>query len=158
MARRDQSNARKLILLNELTQHRLQIKVKKRALEHQIAVSKQQIKDTINIPKHITKLLRGKLKSSFTNSPTKWFIGSTIGGLIISKFLLGSFGSKSKNSNDLVPKVQRGIFFTFVGMVAKPLIKSYITKAARRFIEQKFLSPQELTDENDQLHPDYDIR
>ena len=165
MARRDQSNARKLALLNELTTHRLQIKVKKRALAQQIAASTEQIKDTINVPKQIRKLFTNffsnKIKTSFTNSPTKWFIGSAIGSLIISKILFSSISNLFKKSTDDEPKIRRSIFFTLLGMAARPIIKSYLIGKAQQYLTQKFLSPQQLSDydySRDSDYADYDIR
>ncbi len=154
MARRNQTNARKVELLNELTSHRLQIKVKKRILDQEIAAFSEQIKDTINVPKLITN----KIKSSFNSDPTKWFIISTLGGLLITKFLFGSFGSKYKR-NEENPKARRSIILALVGMVAKPIIKSYLVGKAQHFFAQKFLGHQQVSPEYDyQQYSDYDIR
>lgn len=155
MARRDQSNARKLELLNELTSHRLNIKVKKRALARQIALSAEQIKDTINIP----KILRNKIKSDFKNSPSKWFIASTIGGLLISKFLLSSIGSKFNKSSKGGKKSYTSFFLNLLGKAASPLIKSYIIGRAQRYLAQRFLDQQEQISQHDYPpYSDYDIR
>ena len=155
MARRDQSNARKLELLNELALHRLQIKVKKRALIQQIALSTEQIRDTINIP----KILGKKIKSAFKNSPSKWFIASTIGGLIISKFLLSSICRKFKKPTGGVQKSQRNILLDLLVSAVRPLIKSYLIGKARRFLAQRFLDNQERISQHEYpVYPDYDIR
>jgi hypothetical protein len=153
MARRDQSNARKLELLNQLTTHRRDITAQKQVLVQQIAQTSQQLKDTINIP----KLISNKIKSSFTNNPTKWFIGSTIGGLLISKFVFGFKTSIFKNSKENDPKASRSIFYTILGMAARPLIKTFLLGKAKDYVTQRFLGHQkeyqyEYQDESDYYH------
>ena len=93
MARRDQSDpeSRKLELLSQLSNHREDITRKKQVLVQEIAESKEALKEKINVPKLVTN----KIKTSFSDSPTKWFIGSAIGGLIVSKLFFGTVGSVS---------------------------------------------------------------
>ncbi len=136
MARRDQSNQRKLELLNQLTAHRKDITAKKQVLVQQIAESKEQLKDKVNVP----KLVSSKVKSSFANSPTKWFIGSAVGGLIISKLVFGSVGSIFRKPKKA--KVSRGLLYTLAGMAARPMIKSFLIGKARDYVAQRFLGQQ----------------
>lgn len=158
MARRDQSNARKLELLNELANHRLQIKVKKRALTKHIVTSTDQIKGIFNIPKLITKFVTNKIKSSFASSPTKWFIGSAIGGLIITKLLFSIIGRLFNKSSEAEPKVKRGVLFTLLLMAARPLIKSYLIGKAQQYFSQKFLTHQQPSEYDYSRDSYYDIR
>jgi hypothetical protein len=153
MARRDQSNARKLELLSQLTIHRRDITAKKQVLAQQISESTQQLKDTINIP----KLIGNKIKSSFTNSPTKWFIGFTLGGLLISKFVFGLKATIFKTSKEIEKTASKGIFYTLAAMAARPLIKSFFIGKAKDYVTQRFLrQPQsnqyDYQDEHEYYH------
>jgi|GEM_PF-2444277 len=149
MARRDQSNERKLELLSQLTKHRRDITAKKQVFVQQIALSKEQLKDQINIP----KLVSNKIKSSFTNSPTKWFIGSTIAGLLISKLFFGSVGNIFKKSNK--QKSSRGMLYTLAVMAARPMIKSFLIGKAKDYIAQRFLGQQQISRHEYQHESDY---
>ncbi len=146
MASRDQSNKRKLELVTQLTANRRDIIRKKQVLVQQIAVSKEQLKDKINIP----KLIGNKIKSSFTNSPTKWFIGSTVGGLLISKFFSGSMGSIFKKTKK--KKVTSGMFYTLAAMAARPIIKSYLIGKAKDYVAHRLRSQQQQISQHEYQH------
>jgi hypothetical protein len=143
MASRDQSNKRKLELISQLTNHRKDITAKKQVLVQQIAESKEQLKDKINIP----KLISSKIKSSFVNSPTKWFIGSTVAGLLISKIFFGSVGSIFKKPNK--KKASRGIFYTLAAMAARPMIKSFLIGKAKDYVAHRLRSHQQEISQHD---------
>lgn len=150
MARRDQSHERKLELLSQLTKDRRDITAKKQVLVQQINESKAQLKDKINVP----KLVSTKVKSSFASSPNKWFIGSTIGGLIISKLFLGSVGSIFRKPKQ--KKASRGLLYTLAAMAARPMIKSFLIGKARDYVAQRFMGQQHPDQINYQgeYHPD----
>lgn len=146
MARRDQSNQRKLELLKQLTNHRKDISFKKQVLIQQIAESKEQLQDKINIP----KLFCSKIKSSYANSPAKWFIGSALGGLLISKLFLGPIFKKQQEKNQ---KGSHGLFYSIVAMAARPMIKSFLIGKARDYLAQRFLvQEQQQTFQQDSDH------
>mgnify|MGYP000159171670 CR=1 FL=1 len=84
MARRDEQQ-RKLELLEQLSRQRAQITSQRSRLTTQIAYKTEEIKNKINVPRRI----KDSVRSSFSSSPTKWFIGSAIGGLILSKIIIG---------------------------------------------------------------------
>ncbi len=154
MARRDQSNARKLELVNELSRQREQIKHSKAALVQQLAGSLDQIKATVNIP----KLLGNKIQSSFRSHPTKWFIASTVGGLLISRFILSGISGRTIESSVDHQKRSSGIFLSAIGYVARPLIKSYLMGRLQRMIAERFLSHQQgFLDEEYPPRSDYEI-
>lgn len=141
MARRDQSNARKLELINQLNSHRKDITAKKQILVQQIAESKSQIKDQINVP----KLLSSKIKSSLAKNPTNWFIGSALGGLIITKLTLGSVSSLSSAfRKPKKKKSSHGLIYTLAGMAIRPMVKSFIIGKARDIITQRIIAQQQL--------------
>ncbi len=149
MARRDQSNARKLELLNQLNSHREEITAKKQILVQQINESKSHIKDQINLP----KLLSSKIKSSLTKNPTNWFIGSAIGGLIITKITLGSVTPlKSVFRKPKKNKPSHGVFYTLAGMAIRPMVKSFIINKARNIITNRIIAQQQLNQEYYEEH------
>ncbi len=143
MARRDQRIAkeRKLELLSQLSTHREDISLKKQRLVHQIADSKDEIKDTIKQKVNVPKLITNKVKSSFSDNPKQWFIGSAIGGLIISKVAFSLFGGifRTPKKN----KVSRSFLYTVAGMAARPMIKSFLLGKARDYVAQRFLGQQQ---------------
>ena len=157
MASGDQSKQRKLEILDKLANHRSDISAKKQVLAEQITESKDlltdQIKDKVNVP----KIVGSKVKSSFSNSPNKWFLGSVVGGLIVSKLIFR--GSKSRNNVKTSvadtavsagisgigsifrsPKKRRqthGIFYTLVGYAARPMLKSFVLGKVRSYVANK---------------------
>ena len=143
MARRDQSDpeSRKLELLSQLSNHREDITRKKQVLVQEIAESKEALKEKINVPKLVTN----KIKTSFSDSPTKWFIGSAIGGLIVSKLLFGSVGSVFRKPKK--DRVSRGLLYTLAGMAVRPMIKSFLIGKAKDYAMQRILGhrqPQQI--------------
>ena len=155
MARRDQSDpeSRKLELLSQLSNHREDITRKKQVLVQEIAESKEALKEKINVPKLVTN----KIKTSFSDSPTKWFIGSAIGGLIVSKLFFGTVGSVSsvfrKPKKD---KISRGLLYTLAGMAVRPMIKSFLIGKAKDYAIQRFLGqpqqPRQISQQHQQHH------
>ncbi|MGJ8656236.1 MAG: hypothetical protein ACSHX6_07285 [Akkermansiaceae bacterium] len=150
MARRNQSNERKLELLSQLDKNRKDITVKKQVLVQQIDESKQQLKEKINVPKRVTN----KVKSSFASSPTKWFIGSAVGGLIISKLFFGTVGSVFKKPKQQ-EKVSRGLLFTLAGLAIRPMVKSFLIGKAKDYVTQRFLVPQQPQPHQVSYHDEY---
>lgn len=146
MASRDQSNKRKLELVTQLTANRRDIILKKQVLVQQIAVSTEQLKDKLNIP----KLIITKVKSSLTNNPTKWFIGSAVTGLLISKLFSGSVGSIFKKPKK--QKVSRGMLYTLAAMAARPVIKSFLIEKAKDYVANRLLSQQHQVSDYDYQH------
>lgn len=143
MASRDQSKQRKLELLNELAVHRRDVVVTKQVLVKQISENKDQlkeqitnkIKEKINIPKMVST----KVKSSFTNNPKQWFIGSAVGGLFISKIIYGSVGSVFKKKKK---KSSHGMLYSLAGMAAKPIVKSFLMNKAKDYMIQRYAAQQ----------------
>lgn len=158
MARRDQRNAeqRKVELLSQLTSHRKDITAKKQVLVQQIADSKDEIKDTIKEKINVPQLITNKVKSSFSDSPKKWFIGSAIGGLIISKVAFSLFGGIFRKPKK--QKMSRGLLYTVAGMAARPMIKSFLIGKARDYVAQRFLgqqTPQQQSPYHDKYNSGY---
>jgi len=104
-------------------------------LVQEIAESKDEIKDKVNVPKLVTK----KVKSSFSDNPTKWFIGSAIGGLIVSKFVLGTVGFIFRSPKKTV---SRGILYSLTSMAMRPMIKTFLIGKVKDVLMQRFLSQQ----------------
>lgn len=158
MASGDQSKQRKLEILSKLANHRSDITAKKQVLIEQISESKEvltdQIKDKVNVP----KLVRSKVKSSLSNNPNKWFIGSVAGGLIISKLIFRN-GRNSKRSSVVstavgagvssifrTPKERRqthGLFYTLIGYAARPMLKSFVIGKVRNYVAHKIMMQQQ---------------
>ena len=115
-------------------------------LVQQIAVSTEHLKDKLNIP----KLIITKIKSSLTNNPTKWFIGSAVGGLLISKLFSGSVGSIFKKPKK--QKVTRGMLYSLAAMAARPMIKSFLIGKAKDYVAHRFLSQQQEISQHDYQH------
>ncbi len=140
MAKRDEQQ-RKLELLDQLSRQRAQITSQKSSLVKNIEQTKVELKEKINVP----KLINTKIKSSFSNSPTKWFVGSAVGGLFISKILFGrgrrkkrSFlaNRKEEKSSSDVP---RGLLMSAAFYFGKPMLKSYAIRRAKEYIANKYL-------------------
>lgn len=158
MAHRDQRNAeqRKIELLSQLTSHRRDITAKKQVLVQQIADSKDEIKDTIKQKVNVPQLITNKVKSSVSDSPKKWFIGSAIGGLIISKLAFSLFGGIFRKPKK--KKISHGLLYSLAGMAARPMIKSFLIGKARDYVAQRFLGqqpPQQAPHYNDEYNSGY---
>jgi len=143
MASRDQSKQRKLELLSKLSSQRSSITAKKQVLNEQIAESKEvlssQLKDKVNV----SKIVGSKVKSSFTNSPNKWFLGSVLGGLVLSKLVF-----RKKHT----PKTSSSVVEAAVGAGISSIFR---TPKKRRQTNGIFYSPREVYYEEDYLeHPD----
>lgn len=150
MAHRDKQNLqqRKLELLNEMSQHRENISVKKQSLFQQIDKSKNELKDNFVDKINVQKMLSNKVKTSFSSSPTKWFLGSALGGIVVSKIFFGSVGrvsggSKKKSSvNEDSSQVSKGIFMTLAGLAIRPMVKSFLLGKARAYVSNRFFAQQ----------------
>jgi len=159
MARGNQSKQRKLELLNKLSNHRSDITAKKQVLSEQISESTDiftsQLKDKINVP----KMVRSKVKSSFANSPNKWFIGSVAGGLLLSKLILRRSKPQTEKPSSVVekavglgissifrsPKKRRqthGVFYSLMGYAARPLLKAFVMGKVRNYVAHKMVAQQ----------------
>jgi len=90
MATRDEQQ-RKLELLQKLSSQRQQISNQRDELSSQVAESAQELKSKMHVP----TLIKKSVSSTVSNHPTKWFLGSAIGGLVLSKVFLGK---KKKHS------------------------------------------------------------
>jgi len=154
MASRDQSNARKIELLCQLTEHRKDIAQRKRLLMEQLDEKTGDLKNKLNLPKFVS----GKVKTSLKSSPTKWFIGSTIGGLLLSKLIFKSkqprltkIARKAKVSKQQNKTPSKGIIYTVTAMAAKPLLKSVVAGKVKDYVAQRFILQQQ-----DHHQPPYD--
>ena len=139
MASRDQTNERKLELIGKLAVQRRDIIYKQQAFVQELAESKQQLKDQINIP----KLIGSKIKSSFSGNATKWFVGSAIGGLIISKFIFRSSNSSEDTIKSASSPVSKNLLLTLFGMAARPLLKNFFIGKAKDYLARRFLTQQQ---------------
>jgi hypothetical protein len=146
MASRNQSDKRKLELLSQLTVHRMDITTKKQVLLQQMAESKEQLRDKMNIPKRII----AKVKSSFSNNTTKWFIGSALGGLILSKIFIGSGNSSLKVKKSNLKPATRGMFATLTSLAMRPILKNLIIGTAKSYVMQRFMSHHAQISQHDQ--------
>lgn len=137
MAKRDEQK-RKLELLERLSRQRAQITSQRSRLASQIVEKKEELKDKINVPKRIKENVR----SSFSSNPTKWFLGSAVGGLIVSKLLFGrkkkqkTLGSKLSSGTNTV---SRGILTSALLYFGKPLLKRALINKAKNYVIQRYL-------------------
>jgi len=138
MAKRDEQQ-RKLDLLDQLARQRAQITSQKSRLATQIEGKKEEFKEKVNVPKR----LKNNIRSSFSSSPTKWFLGSAVGGLLITKILFGKKKVYSQASSETVPaKVSKGLVATSLMYVAKPFLKSFLLNQGRTLLLRRFMPGQ----------------
>lgn len=140
MAKRDEQQ-RKLELLDQLSRQRAQITSQKSRLATQIEEKTEEIKEKINVPKR----LKNNIQSSFSSSPTKWFLGSAVGGLLVTKILFGGRRriSKSPSRSGLrAAKVSRGLISTSLIYFGKPYLKSYLFRKGRAMLLKRFIPSQ----------------
>ena len=144
MARRDEQQ-RKLELLEQLSRQRAQITSQRSRLTTQIAYKTEEIKNKINVPRRI----KDSVRSSFSSSPTKWFIGSAIGGLILSKIIIGRRSAGVLKSSVYSSKnVSRSLLVSALFYFGKPYLKRMMINKAklmllRKFMPQAFQTPEE---------------
>lgn len=127
MASRNEQQ-RKVELVNQLSQHRQSIAVQKEQLTWQISAKKEAIQEKLNVPKRI--------KASVTDNPKKWFIGSAIAGLILTRLFRGSRQRRVTESSSNI-KPARTLLATITIMAIKPMIKSFALRKVKGFIAQK---------------------
>lgn len=128
MASRNEQQ-RKLELAQQLANHRQSIAVQKEQLTHQIISKKEAIQAKLNVPRRI--------KASVTNNPKKWFIGSTIAGLVLTRIFRSSHRRQIISSSVTEAKSSKSLLTTVALMVAKPLVKSFIMRKAKGYIAQR---------------------
>ena len=131
MARRDEQQ-RKLDLLQNLASRRTEIAHQRVALSQQVAEKKAAWGNKLNVPKRI--------KASVSHSPTKWLIGSTLGGLFLTKMVFGKPKRRFTKVKESV--ASRGLLTSLAFFAAKPLLKSYALGKVRHYVAQKYLMGQ----------------
>lgn len=150
MAKRDEEQ-RKLELLEQLTRQRGQISRQRSKLATQIDGKKEEIKEKINVPKR----LKNNIRSSFSSSPTKWFLGSAVGGLVITKVLFGRRKSYRKASaSEGSANVSRGLLTTALLYFGKPYIKSMLFRKGKSMLLRKFIPGQRQWQANEYEYED----
>ncbi len=134
MARRDEQQ-RKIDLLQKLASHRTEIAHHRAELGQQISQKKATWEKTVNVPKRI--------KTAVTQNPTKWLVGSTIGGLLLTKILFGRRSGRRRGKNinrqQLAKVESRGLLATVALFAAKPLLKSYLINKAKSYVAHKYM-------------------
>jgi len=135
MAKRDEQQ-RKLELLEQLSRQRAQITSQKSRLATQIEDKKEEIKEKINVPKR----LKNNIRSSFSSSPTKWFLGSAVGGLIVTKLLLGkkSRSISKLSSSSSSSTISRGLLTSALLYFGKPMLKRVLFNKAKDYVIGRF--------------------
>ena len=134
MARRDEQE-RKLELLAQLSQQRAEITSQRGIVAAGLAGKKAEIKDKINVPKRI----KSSVASSFSVSPVKWFLGSAVGGLVLSKILFGRKKVYRYSKSDSVTEgSSRGLLASAVIFVGKPFLKRYLVNKGKTMLMNKF--------------------
>lgn len=147
MAKRDEQQ-RKLELLEQLSRQRAQITSQRGKLVTQIANTTEEIKDKINVPKRLKDGIKNNIRSSFSASPTKWFLGSAVGGLLVTKILFGRKKIYSKvNSVSGSTSVPRGILTTSLLYFGKPYLKRFLFKKGRTMLLRRFIPIQHQAEE-----------
>ncbi len=145
MAKRDEQQ-RKLELLDQLSRQRAQITSQKSRLATQIEDKKEEIKEKINVPKRIKNGIKNNITSSFSSSPIKWFLGSAVGGLLVTKVVFGRKSSSSLKASattkDVPTKVSKGLLATSLLYVAKPYFKSFLLNHGKTMLLKKFMPRQ----------------
>lgn len=120
---------RKIELARQLALHRQSIAVQKEQLTHQIISKKEAIQEKLNVPKRI--------KAAVSNNPKKWFIGSAIAGLVLTRIFRGSRRRQIVSASVAEAKPSKSLLTTVALMVAKPLVKSFIMRKAKGYIAQR---------------------
>jgi len=141
MARGDEQK-RKLELLDQLSRQRAQITSQRSRVATQIANKKVELKEKINVSKRVKDTVR----SSFSSSPTRWFVGSAVGGLFVSRILFGKRSPRrerrSSSSSSSSSKESKGIVKSSLLYFAKPYIKSFLFNKGREMLLRKMMSKQ----------------
>ena len=132
MAQRDEQQ-RKLDLLQKLADRRAEIAHHRADLGQQVAAKKAAWGNKLNVPKRI--------KASVSHSPAKWLVGSTLGGLLLTKMLFGRRKRRLAKATDSV--ASRGLLTSLALFAAKPLLKSYLLGKVRHIVAQKYLGVQQ---------------